>query len=412
MTAYRIKDVARINRLALPEDTDPGYAFKYIDISAVDGLGNVDVPNEHVTFASAPSRARRLAPPGAVIVSTVRTYLRAIAVVPVNQDPLVFSTGFAVLEAEPNVESRFLGYYCRSQPFIDDIVARSVGVSYPAINAGEIGDLAIPVPSLEEQRRIADFLDAETARIDKLVRLRNEQAALIGEGIAAEAVDLTGRSHVRRGGGTAENVVHLRRAAKSTQTGSTPADLHDLSDGNAPGDCLPWYTPVAIDSWMCIAKAEKATRRNGAPIFPAGSVVITGIGESLGKVAYLNHVATGNQQLTAITPQVGVSGRFMAWQLWAAEQEIREWAQYSRIRIINNDSLKSFPIYLPSSTEQDRAVRTLDSHMARVRQMTDAFLRFQRLAEERRQALITAAVTGQFDVSTAGGRNVTDGVSA
>jgi type I restriction enzyme S subunit len=270
----------------------------------------------------------------------------------------------------------------------------------------------MPVPPLEEQRRIADFLDAETARIDKLVRLRSEQSALIGEGIAAEAVDLTGRSHIRRGGGTTENMVQLRRAAMSTQTGSTPADLHDLADGRAPEGNLPWYTPAAIDSWMSIATAEKTTHRDGAPLFPAGSVVITGIGESLGKVAYLNHAATGNQQLTVITPQVGVSGRFMAWQLWAAEQEIREWAQYSRIRIINNDSLKSFPIYLPSRTEQDTVVRTLDSHMIRVRQITDAFLRFQRLADERRQALITAAVTGQFDVSTASGRNVTDGVTA
>ncbi|MFJ2514183.1 hypothetical protein ACIPEL_13730 [Streptomyces griseoviridis] len=75
---------------------------------------------------------------------------------------------------------------------------------------------------------------------------------------------------------------------------------------------------------MSIATAEKATHRDGAPLFLAGSVVITGIGESLGKVAHLNHVATGNQQLTAITPQIGVSGRFIAWRLWATEQEIRE----------------------------------------------------------------------------------------
>lgn len=276
----------------------------------------------------------------------------------------------------------------------------------------ELASVPIPVPPLELQRRIADFLDAETARIDKLVRLRSEQSALIGEGLAAEAVDLTGRSRIRRGGGTTEGMVQLRRAAMSTQTGSTPGDLHDLSDGSTPENSLPWYTPAAIDSWMSIGATEKAAHRDGAPLFPAGSVVITGIGESLGKVAYLNHAATGNQQLTVITPQAGVSGKFMAWQLWAAEQEIREWAQYSRIRIINNDSLKSFPIYLPSHAEQEKVVRTLDSHMVRARQITDAFLRFQGLADERRQALITAAVTGQLDVSSASGRNVTDGVTA
>ncbi|WP_406423287.1 restriction endonuclease subunit S [Streptomyces sp. NBC_00873] len=318
-------------------------------------------------------------------------------------------TAYYIDERFTSADLRWLYYVLHAV----DLRGPSQDVGVPGLAREAAYEVAVPVPpSLEEQRRIADFLDAETARIDKLVRLRSEQSALIGEGIAAEAVDLTGRSHIRRGGGTTENMVQLRRAAMSTQTGSTPADLHDLSDGSAPEDNLPWYTPAAIDSWMSIATAEKTTHRDGAPLFPAGSVVITGIGESLGKVAHLNHVATGNQQLTAITPQVGVSGKFIAWQLWAAEQEIREWAQYSRIRIINNDSLKSFPIYLPSRAEQDTVVRTLDSHMVRVRQITDAFLRFQRLADERRQALISAAVTGQFDVSTASGRNVTDGVSA
>ncbi|MFD7378690.1 restriction endonuclease subunit S [Streptomyces mirabilis] len=313
---------------------------------------------------------------------------------------------------DDRADGRFLEWWARSAFGSGVFASVASGANIYHISAERVRALPIELPPLEEQRRIADFLDAETARIDKLVRLRSEQSALIGEGIAAEAVELTGRSHIRRGGGTTENMVQLRRAAMSTQTGSTPADLHDLADGSAPEGNLPWYTPAAIDSWMSIATAEKATHRDGAPLFSAGSVLITGIGESLGKVAYLNHVATGNQQLTAITPRVGVSGRFMAWQLWAAEQEIREWAQYSRIRIINNDSLKSFPIYLPSRAEQDTVVRTLDSHMVRIRQITDAFLRFQRLANERRQALITAAVTGQFDVSTASGRNVTDGVSA
>ncbi|WP_406729474.1 restriction endonuclease subunit S [Streptomyces sp. GD-15H] len=349
--------------------------------------------------------------PHDIVFNKLRTWQGGLGV---SKHEGIVSPAYFVCRPDAESDSRFLHYLLRSKLYLAELTRISKWMPPSQFDTPweTLRKLPMLLPPLEEQRRIADFLDAETARIDKLVRLRSEQSALIGEGIAAEAVDLTGRSHIRRGGGATENLVQLRRAAMSTQTGSTPADLHDLSDGSAPEGNLPWYTPAAIDSWMSIATAEKDTHRDGAPLFPAGSVVITGIGESLGKVAYLDHVATGNQQLTAITPQVGVSGRFLAWQLWAAEQEIREWAQYSRIRIINNDSLKSFPIYLPSRTEQDTVVRTLDSHVVRVRQITDAFLRFQRLADERRQALITAAVTGQFDVSSAIGRNVTDGVSA
>ncbi|MFF7243080.1 restriction endonuclease subunit S [Embleya sp. NPDC008237] len=320
------------------------------------------------------------------------------------------SQDFATWTCGPRLEPRFLLHALRGMA--PDLTRVATGSTHKTIYMPDIEQLRVPLPSLEEQRRIADFLDAETDRIDQLVRLRSKQSSLISEGLAAEAVGLTGRPQIRGGGCATESLIQLRRAIISTQTGSTPENLYDLPDGGVSEGDVPWYTPAAIDSWMSIATAEKATRRNGAPIFPFGSVVITGIGESLGKVAYLGHVATGNQQLTAITPAVGVNGKFMAWQLWAAEQEIREWAQYSRIRIINNDSLKSFPIYLPSRAEQDTVVRKLDSHMVRARQVTDAFLRFRRLADERRQALITAAVTGQFDVSTASGRNVTDGVTA
>ncbi|MFB8043275.1 restriction endonuclease subunit S [Streptomyces hydrogenans] len=324
--------------------------------------------------------------------------------------PMATTQAFVTWHAGPDLDPRYLLLVLRAMK--QEWQKLAYGSTHLTIYMPDLESIRIPLPPLEEQRRIADFLDAETARIDQLVHLRSKQSSLIGEGLAAEAVGLTGRSQIRRGDCTTESLIQLRRAVISTQTGSTPANLRDLSDGGASEDDVPWYTPASIDSWMSITTAEKATHRNDAPLFPAGSVIITGIGESLGKVAYLDHVATGNQQLTAITPTVGVSGRFMAWQLWAAEQEIREWAQYSRIRIINNDSLKSFPIYLPSRAEQDTVVRTLDSRMVRVRQIKDAFLRFQRLADERRQALITAAVTGQFDVSTAIGRNVTDGVTA
>lgn len=277
----------------------------------------------------------------------------------------------------------------------------------------ELGNVPICLPPLSEQRRIADFLDAETARIDKLVSLRGKQLDLIVEKFISESIRLTGRMRVVGACEPKEGVVPLRRAVSSVRTGLTPTDLQGSSDVSRACTSLPWYTPSVIDGWMEVSAADKFShRRRDVPVFLAGSVLVTGIGESLGKVAYLEHEATGNQQLTSLFPESRINGKFLAWQLWAAEPEIREWAQYSRIRIINNDSLNSFPIFLPSRDEQDSTVRVLDARLVHVNQLKSAIHRFQSLANERRQALITAAVTGQFDVSTASGRNVTDGVQS
>lgn len=142
----RLKDMVVTNARALVETTDPGYAFRYVDISSVNE-GRIDLPAESIRFDSAPSRARRLADVGDTIVSTVRTYLRAVATVPATDDCLVFSTGFAVLHPRTErIDARYLGYICQSASFIDSLVARSVGVSYP-VNLH--AQLATPAPAVD-----------------------------------------------------------------------------------------------------------------------------------------------------------------------------------------------------------------------------------------------------------------------
>lgn len=73
-----MKFAATCNDEALPENTDPDYEIAYVDISSVD-LVNGIASIEHLPFEEAPSRARRIVRDGDTIVSTVRTYLKAIA---------------------------------------------------------------------------------------------------------------------------------------------------------------------------------------------------------------------------------------------------------------------------------------------------------------------------------------------
>ncbi len=175
-----LKHLASVNDEVLPEATPEDYWLYYVDISGVDSTKGI-VQVQEMFFKDAPSRARRLVRHGDVIVSTVRTYLKAIARVE-NPDPnLVVSTGFAVLRPRSGLDSRFAGYLCRSGYFIDEVISRSVGVSYPAINALELVNIKVPVPRLDEQRDIATFLDRETSRIDAAIDRYERLIALLGE---------------------------------------------------------------------------------------------------------------------------------------------------------------------------------------------------------------------------------------
>jgi type I restriction enzyme, S subunit len=167
---WRLKYLVQINARALQEDTSPDFDFRYIDISSV-GRGILVSEPTALTFGAAPSRARRLVSPGDTIISTVRTYLRAVWPVAGRTDDVVVSTGFAVLSPGPLLRPSFLGWWAQSDVCIEEIVARSVGVSYPAINASDIGDLEIRIPSLAVQDELLNFLETKVEEIDRTVEL-------------------------------------------------------------------------------------------------------------------------------------------------------------------------------------------------------------------------------------------------
>ncbi len=152
----RLKFAVTCNDETLPETTDPDYEIEYVDISSVN-LAEGIVSTEKLEFEKAPSRARRKVQNGDSLVSTVRTYLKAIA--PVNNPPenLIVSTGFAVVRPMDLMEPSFLSYYVQSQGFVDSVCANSKGVSYPAINPTELVCIETTYPeNRSEQKAIAD----------------------------------------------------------------------------------------------------------------------------------------------------------------------------------------------------------------------------------------------------------------
>ena len=181
----RLKYSASINDEVLAETTDPDLELSYVDIGSVHPVDGI-TSTEAMVFEDAPSRARRIVRDGDTIVSTVRTYLRAIAPIRDPAPNTIVSTGFAVVRPR-SVSPRFMSFALSEPGFIEAIVARSVGVSYPAVNASEIGMLPIPIPEATEQQAIADFLDHETTKIDTLIakqrtlieRLKEKRTTLI-----------------------------------------------------------------------------------------------------------------------------------------------------------------------------------------------------------------------------------------
>ncbi len=167
----KLKYITYCNKNTLQENTDAETRINYIDISSVSELYGI-IETQEFNFHDAPSRARRIVHCGDVIISTVRTYLRAVSYIEKIYDNYICSTGFAVLTPmAQELSSKFMYYTLFSDFFVSTVEKLSVGISYPAITAENLHSIRIPVPPLPEQHRIADYLDAKCAEIDSSMEL-------------------------------------------------------------------------------------------------------------------------------------------------------------------------------------------------------------------------------------------------
>jgi type I restriction enzyme, S subunit len=191
----RIKNVATVNDEALSESTNPDLSIKYIDIGNVNSDGEINEIQEF-KFSDAPSRARRVLRKGDVIISTVRTYLKAITQISFDVENHIASTGFAVLRPKDNILSDYLSYAVRAKYFIDSIMVNSFGVSYPAINSSVLVTLPILVPPKTEQDEIVQYIKAQEEKINLFIQKKQRLIELLKEQRQSkidEAVDGTNK---------------------------------------------------------------------------------------------------------------------------------------------------------------------------------------------------------------------------
>jgi type I restriction enzyme S subunit len=177
----RLKNVATTNDEALTEKADDDYLIKYIDIGNVNSFGDIAELQEFI-FKEAPSRARRIVKRGDVIISTVRTYLKAITLIESDETNLIASTGFAVLRPKENVIPEYLNLALRAEYFISSVIKNSYGVSYPAINSTTLSAMKILIPDSKElQQEILNRIKTESKTIDTAIAKAEREIELIKE---------------------------------------------------------------------------------------------------------------------------------------------------------------------------------------------------------------------------------------
>lgn len=173
----RLKTIATCNDESLTENYDQDKEIEYVEIGDVDSINGIKNYTKY-KFKEAPSRARRITKVGDVIISTVRTYLKAIAYI--KEPDLIVSTGFAVLRPT-NICPEYLAYSSMCDGFTNEVLRYSIGISYPAISSNDLLRLKVPLPPLDEQEKIVSYIESKTSKIDEYIAEKEKEVQLLNE---------------------------------------------------------------------------------------------------------------------------------------------------------------------------------------------------------------------------------------
>ena len=404
-SSKRLKYLATYNDEVLAESTDEEKEIEYVEISGVSlSQGIEDI--EHLTFGHAPSRARRRVRSGDILISTVRTYLRAIATVEEASPDLIASTGFCVVRPNDGVDSGYLGWAAKSEPFVSEVVARSVGVSYPAINAGDLVSIIMPAPPTDTQRRIARFLDEKTARIDKLIekkravldRLAEKRQALITraitKGLDADApmkpsgIDWLGDIPAHW------SLVPFkwRCQIKSGQVDPQQPEFAEMML------IAPDHIQSGTGRLYEVTSAEKQGAISGKYRCPEGTILYSKIRPALRKVALHDSECLCSADMYAIDAGRDLVREYLFYFLLT--DAFTSYAELQSLRVampkVNREALGAFPIPIPNLDEQKEIARFCVDVDQGHREATDKVRHSIAQLDEYRTAQITAAVTGQL----------------
>ena len=331
------------------------------------------------------------------------------------------TTELHVLRAGKRLDMRFLFYLTTSHTF------RMLGESEMYGAGGQkrvppefAKDFRVPLPPIEEQQTIARFLDAKTAQIDALVaqkrqlidKLKEKRSALIARTVtrglppeAAKAAGLEPHPEMKNSGvdwlGEVPErwkVLPLRRLIKFVKTGNTPsgAEDHHFEENG-----FNWYSPSDFSDDIYLGLANRALSAEGKTevrIFPEKTVMLVGIGATIGKVGIALGECSCNQQINAIGCNSKLDPVFATYYLKILRDFIVKCGKFTTLPIINQDETKNLVFTVPPLSEQSAIAIYLDRETIEIdRLMVQVDEAISRLTEYR-QALITSAVTGKIDV--------------
>lgn len=379
----RLKHLARLQGTCSSSHERPYVALEHVESWTGKLMGGVELP-----VLTPASRGMVTAEPGDVLFGKLRPYLAKSWVV---DRPVLASTELMCMRPDESLDPRWLGYVISAVPFVQWASATSEGTRMPRTSWEKIGEYAPWVPSRAGQQTIANYLDAETARIYDLTYKKRRMIRLLEQRWEAWVRNLLGSLKCA--------VVPLKRYWRVIDCKHrTPTYIDDGYPVVSPGDAVPGR----LDLDRAHRFVDEADFRDlaGGIRCPKKGDIIYSRNASIGIASYVDTDAPFcmGQDVCLVTSD-NMDQLFLMYVLNSVGlDQLEEQKIGSTFSRVNISQILDIQVPVPDRTAQQALGRTLDLAAWRRSRACSILEEQIHLLQERRQALIASVVTGEMPV--------------
>ena len=355
---------------------------------------------------------RHLALPNDIVIAKMaEPVARAAIVANYYSEYIIVADCVKLTPDDQKINLNYLLWAINSEPVKNNAELVSTGTTRIRINLGELQKLKIPYPTANEQEQIANFLDHETAKIDTLIEKQQQLIALLKEkrqAVISHAVTKGLNPDVKMKDSGVEWLGEVPEHWSLTKVayiakvinGSTPdkTNLSYWQNGTVPwlaSSCLNQDRIYIADTFI----SNEATKYAGEMIAKNSLLVgLVGQGKTRGSSAILKINAYINQNVAAIIPYSDVEIRYLYYIFQTMYEDLRELGRGGNQSALNCEIIRAIKVPCPPLDERFKIAAYIDKHLEKFTKIELLAQHQIELLQERRTALISAAVTGKIDV--------------
>ncbi|MFW1810920.1 restriction endonuclease subunit S [Acinetobacter ursingii] len=348
---------------------------------------------------------------GDIVVNKLLAWMGAVGY---SEYDGVTSPAYDILRSTKKLNPKFYHYLFRTKIANMEFKRWSRGIMEMRLRLyfDELGRISMPFPTFEEQNKIVDFLDHETVQIDTLIAKQEKLIELLKEkrqAVISHAVtkglnpDVAMKdSGVEWLGKVPEHwVVSKFGYISQVVRGGSPRPAGDPTLFN--GDYSPWVTVAEItkDNELYLTSTETFLTKKGSEqcrVFQTGTLLLSNSGATLGVPKILCINANANDGVVGFE-ELKIDTEYAYFYLSVLTHDLRERVkQGSGQPNLNTDIVKAISITVPPENEIKEIVADIKKKIDHFSKLMASAENAIQLMQERRTALISAAVTGKIDV--------------